>query len=118
MSEPAVRQTSATNHAPSSSKLRQRNRILSAQNDSSHPQIDEILAQKENASDVHVSNGSRSQAKISPKPEVKGVSTSRPTSPLMPIVRSLEKLGEKVPSLPKMPGMPDIKLPASSIEVK
>ncbi|KAJ9123312.1 hypothetical protein QFC22_001511 [Naganishia vaughanmartiniae] len=100
-------------HTPSSSKLRQRNRVLSAQNDSSHPQIDEILAQKVNGSNTHP-NGSRSQEA---KPQVKGVSTSRPTSPLMPIVRSLERLGEKVPSLPKMPGMPDIKLPASSIEV-
>ncbi|KAJ9107398.1 hypothetical protein QFC21_000848 [Naganishia friedmannii] len=118
MSESAARQSPSmltTNHAPSSSMLRQRNRILSAQNDSSHPQIDEILAQKGYGSDTP-RNGSI-QRIIPVKPEVKGVSTSRPTSPLMPIVRSLEKLGEKVPSLPKMPGMPDIKLPASSIEV-
>lgn len=109
--------TDTAAHAAASSKLRQRNRILSAQNDSSHPQIDEILAQKENGSDTH-RNGTTSQGMADVKPQVKGVSTSRPTSPLMPIVRSLEKLGEKVPSLPKMPGMPEIKLPASSIEVK
>ncbi|KAJ9100024.1 hypothetical protein QFC19_005842 [Naganishia cerealis] len=95
----------------SSPKLRQRNRILSAQNHTAHPQIDAILAAKEDGS------GSISQGG-NLKPEPKAVSTARPTSPLMPIVRSLEKLGEKVPSLPKMPGMPDIKLPASSIEVK
>lgn len=93
----------------SSPKLRQRSRVLAAQNDSVHPRIDNILASKEHDKPP---NGIDAPSKPEPQPGAKAVSTARPTSPLMPIVRSLERLGE---SLPKIS---EIKMPASNIEVK
>lgn len=95
----------STTAITSPSKLRQRTRILAAQNDTAHPRIDNILASNEHGHDQSfVDTREENQT------DAKAVSTARPTSPLMPIVRSLERLGEKVPSLPK--------LPASNIEVK
>lgn len=96
----------STTATTSPSKLRHRTRILAAQNDTAHPRIDNILASKEQEH----SDSSTIHPREEHQPEAKAVSTARPTSPLMPIVRSLERLSEKVPSLPK--------LPASNIEVK
>ncbi|KAJ9106777.1 hypothetical protein QFC20_003961 [Naganishia adeliensis] len=95
----------STTATTSPSKLRHRTRILAAQNDTAHPRIDNILASKEQEH----SDSSTIHPREEHQPEAKAVSTARPTSPLMPIVRSLERLSEKVPSLPK--------LPASNIEV-
>jgi hypothetical protein len=106
MATPEAHSADASTTATTSpSKLRHRTRILAAQNDTAHPRIDNVLASK--APGNEQSSGDTTEKK---EPAAKAVSTARPTSPLMPIVRSLEKLGEKVPSLPK--------LPASNIEVK